>query len=100
MDIFHPEPPVSLRGDIDLWEEISLTFVDFDFTTVPESFKIRLQNTFDNLIQKAIKKNDDIVYFENHKSHGMSAGHISLSWWRTNILPELEARYLAHYQKL
>jgi len=98
MEIFKTEPTQwGLRGDPELWNELSKKFEKFADPKNELEFNKKLDFEFNELLKKGQKKSDDVVWFENFSQAGMSGGSVSIEWWTNKGLPLLKERYLKSF---
>jgi len=81
-----------LRGDSELWREMS-EFIPQQ--TLPESvsdFKLMLESAFETLTGYNIN-HEGIVYVQKYDKGGMSAGQVSTQLWKEKAFPILIERF-------
>lgn len=94
MKIFKNKPVQwGLRGDPELWDELSKRFEKFDDLKNEVEFNDKLDFEFNELIKKGKKTSDDVIWFEDFSQLGMSGGSVSIEWWTRIGLPLLKKLY-------
>ena len=94
MEIFDNKPGQwGLRGDPELWDELSEKFKLFDDTKNEIEFNKKLDFEFNELLKKGQRMSSDVIRFENFSQLGMSGGSVSIEWWSNKGLPLLKELY-------
>ena len=94
MEIFKLEPfQWGLRGDPELWKELSVKFENYDDSKSESEFRINLEFEFNELLKTGTKRSEDVFWFERFSQQGMSGGSVSLAWWINKGIPLLVQNY-------
>lgn len=94
MDIFKNKPEQwGLRGDPEMWDELSKRVEKFVNPDDVEEFNKMLNTEFNRLLNMGKKISNDVFWFEEFSELGMSGGFVSLEWWTNKGLPLLKKRY-------
>lgn len=94
MDIFKNKPTQwGLRGDPELWEELSKRFENFDDSKDAEQFNKILDIEFNKILKEGKKISNNVIWFEKFSQSGLSGGSVSIEWWTNKGLPHLKKLY-------
>jgi hypothetical protein len=97
MDIF-VKIATSLRGDDELWQELENKFSNYDSSLPPEKFKDDLFKTFNEIIARGKKDNEETIFFEDYNPMGTSGGYVHLPFWEKTGLPHLISEYFKNFE--
>ena len=92
-DIFEKEPTQwGLRGDPLLWRELKSRLKRIEMPDTPGKLKQALETEFESCTGHSIKERE-VFTIERFKSHGMSSGSISPTFWNDVAFPLLVSRH-------
>jgi hypothetical protein len=92
--LFNPEPKFTERGSIVLWRLIKKKCKIMRYFSTPSQFKGFLNIFFEDITGFNIRANERIIYVETlDNKKGISAGRVSIPWWRVLGIPVLVRRF-------
>ena len=92
-DLFKERPAQwALRGDPHLWGELHARLEEVPMPDSVDVLIAILENEFALLTGHSITETADL-YIDRYDHGGMSGGHLSPEYWRSQILPLLRERY-------
>ncbi|MBD3942695.1 O-acetyl-ADP-ribose deacetylase [Microbacterium sp. NEAU-LLC] len=93
--LFDEEPPVwGLRGDPYLWRALRAQFAGTPLPSDRRELQRTITSAAEAIAGAPVADRDDAIYVaEFNPGHGMSAGHISASWWNSTGFPLLIDRF-------
>lgn len=93
-ELFEEEPiQWGLRGEPLLWRELKEAFKEIDIPSTPQALQLLIEKAYEKSTGYSIDHQESF-HIERFRSHGMSSGSISPTFWIKTAIPLLVTRHV------
>jgi hypothetical protein len=85
-----------LRGDPFLWEEMARMLTEEPLPSNLTLLMALINRSFEQLVGVSLNSPRKSVYVPRYDHGGVSGGHVCLKFWNTEIVPEIQRKYLTY----
>lgn len=89
------DKPWGLRGDPFLWEELYQLLLKEPLPASLTQLVALIEKAFEKLVGIPLSSMTESVYVERYDKGGVSSGHVCLSFWKNDALPDIQRKYLS-----